>query len=408
MSLLPLDSTSLAGLHASQHQQPTYVTAYGATGDGTTDDSPAFIAAATAAGSGGTIFAPAGTYVVDNWTPTTSGITVKGVGMGGTVLKAKASAAAAVTISQLARTRWEGVTFDGNAVASDGLRITGATSASSLHEFDHCQFQNAVVGCSVLSGSPTNQADQNTFINCYFTGCTTGFKDVAANGQNQLFLGTRFGGSTTTGMNLQQSGTVVLISCQFAGHTTGVLFSTANISSFDAIDTVWEGAAGAGTTDIDGTSFWPVYGVNLTHCVLRAGASAGTGKTVIMKAGAALHARGCAFVNGDLTANFSNAFIEDLECRFTASATVTMAAGTTRRISRDGGSATGNTIYYKGSGTPFGIDLGNGVILLPKYATASRPAANTAGDGAMYYDTTLDLPGFSDGTNWRDAAGTIV
>ena len=40
--------------------------------------------------------------------------------------------------------------------------------------------------------------------------------------------------------------------------------------------------------------------------------------------------------------------------------------------------------------------------------TASRPAAATVGKGAQFYDTTLGLPIWSDGTNWRNAAGTIV
>jgi hypothetical protein len=42
------------------------------------------------------------------------------------------------------------------------------------------------------------------------------------------------------------------------------------------------------------------------------------------------------------------------------------------------------------------------------FATGSRPAAATAGAGAMIFDTTLNKPVFSDGTNWRDATGTIV
>jgi pectate lyase-like protein/parallel beta helix pectate lyase-like protein len=40
--------------------------------------------------------------------------------------------------------------------------------------------------------------------------------------------------------------------------------------------------------------------------------------------------------------------------------------------------------------------------------TAARPSAATAGAGAMYYDTTLSKPGWSDGTAWRDAAGTAI
>jgi hypothetical protein len=41
-------------------------------------------------------------------------------------------------------------------------------------------------------------------------------------------------------------------------------------------------------------------------------------------------------------------------------------------------------------------------------ATGSRPSAVTVGVGASWYDTTLAKPIFSDGTVWRDAAGTAV
>lgn len=40
--------------------------------------------------------------------------------------------------------------------------------------------------------------------------------------------------------------------------------------------------------------------------------------------------------------------------------------------------------------------------------TGSRPAAATVGKGAQFYDTTLNKPIWSDGTNWKDAAGTTV
>lgn len=49
-----------------------------------------------------------------------------------------------------------------------------------------------------------------------------------------------------------------------------------------------------------------------------------------------------------------------------------------------------------------------GVVKPQVAATASRPAANTAGAGAMMYDSTLSKPIWSDGTVWRDAAGTEV
>jgi hypothetical protein len=87
-----------------------------------------------------------------------------------------------------------------------------------------------------------------------------------------------------------------------------------------------------------------------------------------------------------------------------------------------GGSA---TTVFVGGGLPF-IPLANGTqdlgltslkwryiragtaVQTGALTTAGRPTAATAGAGAMYYDTTLNKPAWSDGTNWRDATGTIV
>lgn len=59
--------------------------------------------------------------------------------------------------------------------------------------------------------------------------------------------------------------------------------------------------------------------------------------------------------------------------------------------------------------TNAGLDLGGlPIINASKGATGSRPSAATAGQGTQFYDTTLSKPIWSDGTNWRDAAGAIV
>ncbi len=50
----------------------------------------------------------------------------------------------------------------------------------------------------------------------------------------------------------------------------------------------------------------------------------------------------------------------------------------------------------------------NGAIGAMPVTTAGRPAASSVRDGAMMYDTTLNKPIWSDGTVWRDAAGTAV
>lgn len=46
-------------------------------------------------------------------------------------------------------------------------------------------------------------------------------------------------------------------------------------------------------------------------------------------------------------------------------------------------------------------------LRIPAYASTARPAA-TIGVGAMILDSTLNKPLWSDGTNWRDATGTVV
>lgn len=51
----------------------------------------------------------------------------------------------------------------------------------------------------------------------------------------------------------------------------------------------------------------------------------------------------------------------------------------------------------------------NLVITGDAFSTSGRPAPGKFATGAWYYDTTLHKPGFSDGgSNWRDAAGTVI
>lgn len=48
------------------------------------------------------------------------------------------------------------------------------------------------------------------------------------------------------------------------------------------------------------------------------------------------------------------------------------------------------------------------LIQLITYATVDRPNPANIPVGSMIFNTTTNLPNFSDGTNWRNAAGTIV
>jgi hypothetical protein len=55
-----------------------------------------------------------------------------------------------------------------------------------------------------------------------------------------------------------------------------------------------------------------------------------------------------------------------------------------------------------------GLVKAGSAVITGSGATGSRPNAVTLGAGAMFYDTTLSKPIWSDGTVWRDATGTTV
>lgn len=55
-----------------------------------------------------------------------------------------------------------------------------------------------------------------------------------------------------------------------------------------------------------------------------------------------------------------------------------------------------------------GVVATDNIMASGRFTTAARPTAAAAGAGGQYYDTTLSKPGFSDGTAWRDAAGTAI
>lgn len=86
-----------------------------------------------------------------------------------------------------------------------------------------------------------------------------------------------------------------------------------------------------------------------------------------------------------------------------------LALQNANRITADGG--TGRVLIEDCTYTS--LSLGTAVATITTTgkqlgATGSRPAAATVGAGAQFYDTTLGKPIWSDGTNWKDAAGTTV
>lgn len=75
-----------------------------------------------------------------------------------------------------------------------------------------------------------------------------------------------------------------------------------------------------------------------------------------------------------------------------------------------GATARETNLYRAGvsSVSTVGILATDSLFKLGRFTTAARPTPASAGAGSSYYDTTLSKPAWSDGTNWKDAAGTNV
>lgn len=58
--------------------------------------------------------------------------------------------------------------------------------------------------------------------------------------------------------------------------------------------------------------------------------------------------------------------------------------------------------FFRGTAEPTAMSC-SGTLRMPRYTTAGRPAAGTA--GRLYYDTTLNLVFFDNGSAWVPAAG---
>lgn len=301
------------------------VKAYGAKGDGVTDDSTAFAAAESGAGAGGRMEAPAGTYVLNNWAPTHSGITLLGAGPA-TVLKSKAGAAAVMTLTGLQDWQFRDLVIDGNAKASEGLIVQGgAALGSQRHTFHRVTWQNCSTGFHVASGT-VNQADKNTFVACQWNSNTTGCWINSTNAQQQLFLQPEWFGNTT-GVRLTAGG-VTVVGGQGGTQATGFLIDGLGVTEFSLRGFIDEGV----TVSIDGSDGWPgatSYNVLLEQCVL--GSTGSTDVIKIGQGGSVLRAVGCRFNTGAVHPTANDVTFFDDYNTYANGAAYNPTAGTNQR-----------------------------------------------------------------------------
>lgn len=303
-----------------QSENHVNVKAYGAKGDGSTDDTAAFVAANAAASN---IFVPAGTYILNNWAPTTMRLRVRGAAASGTQLKAKAGAAAAVTMSALWQTHWSDLQIDGNALAAKGMVVQGGAAGSQGHMFEKIMWQNASVGLHLATGTPYNQVDKNYYYGCEWNDCTTGFWIDSVNGQEQLIYGGAL--STHTTAIRCTNGSLTIFGGQFGTCTDGVLVDGPFLW-VTLHDVIMEGE----TNSIKATGGnWPAHGVRLTNCILQ-----GSSKCVTTSAGGTmvLHAEHCQFNVGNVEVNGNDSMFFDFSNTYAFGSTWATSGASVRHL----------------------------------------------------------------------------
>ena len=117
---------------------PINVKDYGAVGDGATNDASAIQLAITAA-TGGTLYFPAGTYLVGTQLTGVSNIHMIGAGSDVTTLKASAAINSIIFFSDKSNVEIEGLKFDGNNNTLSNIRAY-ATTTPTQFSIHHCWF----------------------------------------------------------------------------------------------------------------------------------------------------------------------------------------------------------------------------------------------------------------------------
>lgn len=305
------------------------VKSYGAVGDGATDDTAAFQAASLAAGVGGIVDVPAGTYVLSNFTVSYAQQTVRGAGIDRTILLAKAAATYVVAFRSKHDCLLENLTIDGNVAASVGFLIEG-TNASGTSQHNgarRCKFKTCSVGSKVTGTTgdpPSDQVDKNYFDGCVWEENAVGLLLKSTNAQSCRVENFAFNSNTIAiqGTN----GELVLDAGGFqysANDQIGILLDGVNFDVLNVRDVWFEPAAGlTGIKHIDAVSGaaegWPTNGAILEHCTT-VGGTIEVGRVADAGVTSQLTMRQCRLALGtviNVDANCGEATLRDEYCTF--------------------------------------------------------------------------------------------
>jgi hypothetical protein len=170
---------------------------YGAKGDGTTDDTAALQAAATAAAYG-TLFIPKGTYKVTSTVNLPRSINVKGAGQDATIIQGYTlSATTAMFYAYGDLCTLTDLQFKGSASGSNAVGLK--TYLGYTNTYRNIYFLNCATGMQM------DESGGCLIDSCLFFNCTTGA--LCTGGSGYTFMLGQFSLNTTTGIKLDVSPT---------------------------------------------------------------------------------------------------------------------------------------------------------------------------------------------------------
>lgn len=222
--------STATGRWSMLYSGPLNIKWFGAVGDGTANDTAAFTnAIALTQVSGGAIFIPKGTYLVDGLSITQDGVSIHGEstgyqygGSGGTtnvsVLKASSSATTVLTIGGTANqlnTHISNIAIDGNRTATTGIKAFGLPIIERVSIY-HCAeglvagslngsvFRNVAAydnGTGLIITNTATTSTKYLVESCNFRQ-NTNYGGIVQDGQSSKFLQTDFEANGKNGLRV--------------------------------------------------------------------------------------------------------------------------------------------------------------------------------------------------------------
>ncbi|MEU8920286.1 glycosyl hydrolase family 28-related protein [Kitasatospora sp. NPDC048545] len=212
------------------------VKAYGAKGDGTTNDTTAIQSALTAAATkGGTVYFPAGTYVLSSALAPANQVSLLGAGPGATVLKQTSTTAHGIAYNPTTLTyvSVQNLTVQGPGSGTGvGLYVQANSGANPVTS---CQFNNVAITAFGSHGIQLVAA----------TGCSLASVNVSSVGGHAFYLSGGTGntldacsaaGSTSTqqGFNLSSVSYATLTGCKASACGGGYLITSGSANALNS------------------------------------------------------------------------------------------------------------------------------------------------------------------------------